>query len=294
MRPPSRRLALPALLPLLAACGGLVNPDLTTGEVTGTLANAQPLAYAYVLGAPATKAAVVNGTFRLQNVPVGNVQVVLYDGGPMGVGKAEALEVQVKGASRVAAPARDASDMPLAGSIVPVPRCGGGGSGTGVHFTVDGTDLEDVVLDAGKALYPLAAGQYKLHGSLAGYVSASQDVKVEPGGEVPEELELEVDDNAQLKGCLAAGGCDAGLTCQSNGRCEECTASGSCSTTEFWSECAAGSTSCASALSGGICYATSGQLVGRCTVPCATDADCIILSGLTCNTQAKVCVRTSK
>jgi hypothetical protein len=121
-----------------------------------------------------------------------------------------------------------------------------------------------------------------------------KDVKVEAGAEAPEELALDVDDSVKDKGCLA-GGCDAGLTCQSNGLCAECTSSG-CSTTEFWSECAVvGNTSCASALgSGGICYATSG-LVGRCTVPCATDADCIILlSGLTCEPTAKVCVRPSK
>ncbi|HEX7625160.1 MAG TPA: hypothetical protein VF400_16400, partial [Anaeromyxobacteraceae bacterium] len=119
---------------------------------------------------------------------------------------------------------------------------------------------------------------------------------VEPGGEVPEELELNVDDNAQIKGCLAGSGCDAGLTCQSDGRCEECTASGSCSTTELWSECVVlGNTSCASALgSGGICYATSG-LVGRCTVPCATNADCPTATlGMTCEPTAKVCVRPSK
>ncbi|HEX7487493.1 MAG TPA: hypothetical protein VF341_01200, partial [Anaeromyxobacteraceae bacterium] len=124
----------------------------------------------------------------------------------------------------------------------------------------------------------------------------SQDVKVESGGELPEELELEVDDNAQVKGCLAAGGCDAGLTCQSNGRCEECTSSGSCSTTELWSECAVGSTSCASALgSGGICYATS-EFVGRCTVGCTKDADCTVLFGslTACNLTANVCVRPSK
>jgi hypothetical protein len=294
MAPSSRQLALTALLPLLLACGGIVDPDLTTGEVTGALTNAQPGAYAYALGAPSTKAPVVNGTFRLQHVPVGTVQVVLYDGGPPGVGKAEALEVQVKGASRVAAAARDASDMPLAGSIVPVPRCGGGGSGTGVHFTVDGTDLEDVVLDAGTALYPLAAGQYKLHGSLAGYVSASQDVKVEPGAEAPEELELDVDDSLKDRGCLAGSGCDEGLTCQSDGRC--CTASGcSQSLQEFWSECVVGSTSCASALgTSGFCYATSG-LAGRCTVGCATDPNiCPSSRGMICDPAAQVCVKPSK
>ncbi|HEX7623985.1 MAG TPA: hypothetical protein VF400_10480, partial [Anaeromyxobacteraceae bacterium] len=187
MVPSSRQLALTALLPLLLACGGIVDPDLTTGEVSGALTNAQPGAYAYVLGAPATKAPVVNGAFRLQHAPVGNVQVVIYDG----ASKAEALAVQVKPASR-AALSRDAADMPLAGSIVPVPRCGGGGSGVGVHFTVEGTDLQDVVLDAGKPLYPLPAGQYSLRGTLAGYVSAAKDVKVEAGAEAPEELALDV------------------------------------------------------------------------------------------------------
>lgn len=285
MAPSSRQLGLTALLPLLVACGGIVDPDLTTGEVTGTLTNAQPLAYAYVLGAPATKAAVVNGAFRLQHVPVGNVQVVVYDG----VSKAEALQVQVKPASRVAL-SRDAADMPLAGSIVPVPRCGGGGSGVGVHFTVEGTDIQDV--DAGK-LYPLPAGQYSLRGTLAGYVTAVKVVTVEAGADVPEELALDVDDSVKDRGCLASG-CDAGLTCQSDGRCYGCTASGcSQSLQEFWSECVVGSTSCATALgSGGICYATSGQLVGRCTVRCDADPTiCPSALGMICDPTAKVCVK---
>lgn len=287
MAPSSRQLALTALLPLLVACGGIVDPDLTTGEVTGALANAQPGAYAYVLGAPATKAAVVNGAFRLQHAPVGNVQVVIYDG----ASKAEALEVQVKPASR-AALSRDAADMPLAGSIVPVPRCGGGASGTGVHFTVEGTDLQD--MDAGKPLYPLPAGQYSLRGVLPGYVSAAKDVKVEAGAEAPEELELEVDDSLKDRGCLAGSGCDEGLICQSDGRC--CTASGcSQSLQEFWSECVVGSTSCASALgTSGFCYATSG-LVGRCTVGCATDPNiCPSSRGMICDPAAQVCVKPSK
>lgn len=290
MAPSSRQLALTALVPLLLACGGIVDPDLTTGEVSGALTNAQPGAYAYVLGAPATKAPVVNGAFRLQHAPVGNVQVVIYDG----ASKAEALEVQVKPASRVAL-SRDAADMPLAGSIVPVPRCGGGGSGVGVHFTVEGTDLQDVVLDAGKPLYPLPAGQYSLRGAHAGYVTAVKDVKVEAGGEAAEELALDVDDSLKDRGCVAGSGCDAGLTCRSDGRC--CTASGcSESLQEFWSECVvAANTSCASALgSGGFCYAAAGGLVGRCTVGCATDATVCSTLGGVCDSTAKVCVRLPK
>ncbi len=294
MRLHSPRLALAALLPLLAACGDLDDPDLSTGEVQGLLANARPGAYAYVLGAPATKAAVVNGAFRLKDVPVGQAQVVLYDG----ASKAEALAVQVKAASRVAL-ARDAADMPLAGSIVPVPRCSGGASTKGAHFTVEGTDLQNVQLEEGQPLYPLPEGEFSLRGTQPGFLVAAKPVKVKAGASVPEEIELSVDEDAEHRGCLAVGACEVGLVCKDDGRCYEavgapdCVGLGFCSQQlqAFWSECAVGSDTCEkSALAQGLCYPTT-ALVGRCTVKCASDVDCPTAIGLHCDPVGLVCVK---
>jgi hypothetical protein len=294
VRPHPHRLALAALLPVVAACGGLDAPDLSTGEVSGRLANAQPGAYAYVLGAPATKTAVVNGAFRLEGIPVGNAQIVVYDG----ASKAEALAVEVKAASRVGL-ARDAADMPLAGSVVPVPRCSGGASTEGAHFSVEGTDLQNVQLEPGQPLYPLPAGEYSLRGAQPGFLVAAKPVKVEAGASVTEEVELSVDDHAERKGCLAAGACEVGLVCKDDGRCYElagppdCIGQGFCSDQlqAFWSECAVGSDTCQkSALDQGLCYPTSG-LVGRCTVKCASNADCPTAIGLHCDAVDLVCVK---
>lgn len=285
---------LAALLPLAAACGGLDDPDLSTGEVTGLLANAQPGAYAYVLGVPGTKTAVVNGAFRLDDVPVGDAQVVLFDG----ASKAEALVVQVKAASRMGL-ARDAADMPLAGSIVPVPRCSGGASTKGARFTVEGTDLENVQLEPGQPLYPLPAGEFSLRGAQPGFRVSTKPVKVKAGASVPEEIELSVDEDADHPGCLAAGACEVGLVCKDDGRCYEatgaldCIGQGFCSDQlqAFWSECAVGSATCEkTALDHGLCYPTS-ALVGRCTVRCASDADCPTAIGLHCDAVDLVCVK---
>ncbi|GEJ56425.1 hypothetical protein [Anaeromyxobacter diazotrophicus] len=260
MRPiPRPTLALAALGALAAGCGGLASPDLQTGEVSGTVAGAKAGAYAYVLGAPGLRAAVEDGAFRLERVPVGTAQVVVFDG----EARAELVAVEVRPASRSRL-ARDAAAMPLAARVVPVPRPVGGSAGATARCSVDGTALADVPAVAAGGLFPLPAGQFSLRAALPGFKTSAKLVAVPEAASLPVEVELEIDDAAPLRGCLAGTPCEVGLVCAGDGRCYECTQDADCG-------------------AGGVCSAEhvcANRPLG-CGEPCAAGDAC--RAGLTCS-----------
>jgi hypothetical protein len=241
-----------------AGCGGLAAPDLATGEVAGTVSGATGNARAYVLGAPQIQAAIHDGSFRLQGVPVGTARVVIFDGDA----RAELVAVEVKPAARSHV-ARDATAMPLAGRVVPVARPAGGASGTGARFTVEGTELSDVPAGAAGELFPLPPGQFSVQVALRGFKTSARSVTVGEAASIALELDLDLDDTAPLRGCLGAG-CWPGLACNADdGRCYECARDADCGGT-------------------GICspdHLCSNRAPG-CGQPCDAASPC--RSGLTC------------
>lgn len=220
--PAVRTLALPlaCALACVLACGGLASPDLSTGEVVGTLQHAQPGAYAYALGAPQTKQPVLDGAFRLQGVPAGDQRVLVWDG----AARAELVDVHLAPASRARID-RDALDLPLAGGIAPTAQLPPGIAKKALRFSVEGTEFQDADASAlpNGALYPLAPGDYQLRAVLPGFKDHPVKVKVNGGAPDAAAVPLDVDGGAPPKsrGCLASPDtlCDPGLHCAGDGLC---------------------------------------------------------------------------
>ncbi|HEX8910515.1 MAG TPA: hypothetical protein VF805_15025 [Anaeromyxobacteraceae bacterium] len=207
-----------------AGCGGLSSPDLGTGQVDGRLSGAKPGAYAYVLGAPSLKAQVQDGAFRLERVPVGSAQVVVFDG----EARAGVVSVEVRPAARALLELSGA-DMPLAGRVVPVPRPAGGASGAKARMTVEGTEFVDVPADLAGGLFPLPSGGYSVRAALRGFKDWTNQVEVLPAVSLPVEMQLDVDDSALLRGCLGGAPCGPGLVCsRDDGRCYGCITDADC------------------------------------------------------------------
>jgi len=282
-----------ALAAALWGCGGMETPDVATGSVQGHIAGAAAGAQAYVLGHPeiATPIA-LDGTFRLDGVPAGEQYLVLYDG-DLG---AELLEVEVKSADLE----RVAIDRPLApaGSILAGDNPLVGVRSTGLVFAVDGTVLQDLPAAPSTTLFPLPAGKFSLRAKQPGFKETVALVEVVSGQSVPVEMELEVDDGSEARGCLSCG-CEDGLSCDpADGHCYLCVTSADCpsggtctadrvctpgtpGTGLFCDACTSGAD-----CGGGKCATTNEHgdtTPGYCTTACASDADC--RAGTRCKSQ---------
>jgi hypothetical protein len=194
------RWIFPAVLVL--ACGGLENPDLSSGEIAGRLAPTYPGAHAYVLGRPDLRATLgADGSFVLRSVPVGATQVVLLDG----AANAGLLAADVRGAEvawvgpldpapaqtgsvapQAGSPPAAASPLPLAGGIAATATAGGVPLAS-ARFTVEGTELLDVAPDAGgtATLAPLPPGSFTLLVRADGLATARLAVEVRAGEVAP-------------------------------------------------------------------------------------------------------------
>jgi hypothetical protein len=274
----SNLLSLLAAAALISGCGGLVQPDLGTGQVTGQLANAKPGAYVYAFGAPQARALVAaDGSFTLQGVPVGTTKLVAFDGDS----RADFVGVEVRSASRSHVE-HDASQMAVARTLTAVTRCAGGQSTKGTKYTVQGTEFED--LDGGEVahLYPLPPGSFTVTTKLAGFKDKSQQVDVSPDADAQVELDMEVDaSDSKHQGCVSSG-CSGSLTCDdSTGTCHgerdvclACTSNADCNPGG-----ATGAT--------GVCItmpATTGGVCSHTCDPAKLNMDCP--SGLACAVQA--------
>lgn len=289
-----RRLAAPTLAALVLGCGGLEIPDLDHGAVTGQISSAVAgKAYAYVLGSPdITVAAAADGSFRLDNVPAGTAQIVMFDGN---VG-AESVEVEVNGASvshvdlgRTLKPA-----SAILAALSPV----AGVSTAQLSFTVAGTPLQNVPGFAGAKLWPLPAGRFTLLTSLPGFTEASVEVELDEGLDLPELISLDIDPGSAQPGCNGSGGCENGLKCASDGACVECTTNADCPGsgvcegshcgypgTGTWCQACNRASDCAQG-SGVDCLnvnAAGGAVSGYCSYGCASSADCP--AGYTCTSR---------
>ena len=289
-----------------AGCGGLSNPDFTTGQVTGRLTGTvQPGAFAYALGAPETKTAIAaDGTYTVSGVPVGSAQIVLFNG----VDRADKQPVEVKPASRAYAPDRAVTDLALARTVFVAARCTGGVSGANTVYEVEGAALATDPTGDVATLYPLPPGQFKVYAALAGFYPNSIDVDLSASASAQIEFDMDVnDDTPGQQGCLANNSCTGGLYCApDDGRCYVCIADGNCAanqkclnhvctdntlraicatcTTASWCSAGPGATQTSQ------CIPETAPATGSvCSYGCGTSADCP--SGYACTGGA--CVTTS-
>jgi hypothetical protein len=273
----------------LGACGGLDSPDavLSTGQVTGQLANAKPGAYVYVLGSPNRRAEVQgDGSFIVDRVPLGTgaAQLVVYDGGLIGEGRAELVTTDVKPAARTHVE-RDAANMPLAGSIAVAVNCKGNQKADKAKYTVDGTEFEDHGGGERVTLFPVPAGRYTVRASLPGLKGPPKEIVVAAGSSAVGEIDMDSDDGDARRGCLSTA-CPGSLVCDdSDGRCYQCKNGN-------------GATGCATgvACQGHVCGGSGGADDGRSAcLPCAADAECAPQGGGRCipasDGSGKVCSR---
>jgi hypothetical protein len=242
-----RQLAFVALMGL-AGCGGLSTPDFAHGSIVGQVVGAKADGFAYPLGHPElAKRVAADGSFRFDGLPVGLVQLVVYDD-TVGVlmRRAELVPVVVPGAGVArfqrngdAAQVLTLEKMAWAGTIVATVSPAGGGIAAGTRFTVVGTTLAETA-PVGSAvvklgLLPVASGVYQLTASAAGYQPATRPIDVASATN-GYDVALQIDTSGTgPRGCDApGGGCVNGLKCDaSSGRCVQCLVDG---------DCAAGST----------------------------------------------------
>jgi hypothetical protein len=292
-----------ALALAAAACGGLSTPDLSTGAVSGRIVGATTGAFAYPLDRPDLKVATdAAGRFTVLRVPVGAQGIVLFDGHPMGAGRAEIVPVVVGGAttSRIDDRYGDAAPdgppkMPRASLVLATAHVRNGSKVSSARYTVVRTDQVDVPTVADSAsrhtvaeLWPVPKGTFDVAASLAGFAPGlAPAVDVPEGATVEVEIDLAVGDDA-VRGCASSGvGCRTGLQCESDtGDCQECnsdaecpgstcsTVTGTCvavvtGTGEMCDECSSGDV-CA----GLACVIASGATTGYCSKSCTVASDC--------------------
>ncbi|MBI5069838.1 MAG: hypothetical protein HZB56_16515 [Deltaproteobacteria bacterium] len=294
---PCRQLAVALSLALgtgLAGCsGGLENPDLTTGAVAGRVANAASTGgYVYVLGDPAVTAPLAaDGSFELRGVPTGAQQLVLvagYHGGTASITVAALAPVAVRPGMRERLD-RDAAAMPAAGRVVAAVRPPAGVVTQGALFSVlRSNKLDEPAPAGGLVIGELPAGTWQVTARLPGHRSLQPVTATVPaGGAAQVEVEVEIEDGSQERGCLSTG-CENGLRCDgASGRCYGCLTAADCNADDA---CDGESHTCREGTPGegelceladadakcpgGIRVPTTGDL-GYCSRACpAGDADC--------------------
>lgn len=228
-----RHVSLAFLIAVAAGCGRLGNPDLREGRINGRLVDAVAGSYVYAYGAPLFRAEVAaGGEYRL-DAPAGTQAIVIVEPPPQGMsglGRAALVKLQgdVGGAEEyeledqygeLAPP--DKLKLPLAGAVVATVSEKSGAVCRDPVFVVEGTDRSGPK-NAGTSpvtLSPLPEGNFDLSVQVAGFKRNSIKVSVVAGETTTAPLEVDVDDTAAVKGCEEAG-CEGGLACRADGRCE--------------------------------------------------------------------------
>jgi len=250
--------ALSAAL-LLAACGGLESPDLSTGQVSGKLVGAKPGAFAYALGRPKTKAELdADGSYTIRGVPVtatGTAPIVLFDGDK----RADIVGAPVKAAMKTRADDTDANALRQARSVTVTARCASDIKTDGVTYEVEGVALRDEAKGSGGTLFPVPQGSFTVRARASGMRTKEIPVDVS-SGDGQAEFDMEVEDGDEHnRGCLS-NGCTGDLKCDGDGRCYACTSD---------SQCGAG-LKC----SNHQCQADNPYLRGVCLGSCGADSEC--------------------
>jgi hypothetical protein len=204
----ARRVPVAVFAILVAACGGLESPDLTTGAVAGRVDPAFPGGRAYVLGRPEVRAQLdAEGAFLLAPVPVGDAAVVVYDGSARAglrvavvrgaevtwIGPAASPQSADVGAQEPFPPAGESGALPLAGTIQ-ARATANGLAVPGVRFTVEGTELIAVAPGAGgdTLLAPLPPGTFELVARADGFAEARRTIELRAGETIAVELGLAI------------------------------------------------------------------------------------------------------
>lgn len=278
----------PFLVLPLAACGGLVSPDLGSGDLAGRLRNATAAAYVYPYGRPELVVRPApDGSYVFPGVPVETRALVAVDGAP-GSWKATLIPVTVASAARSTAPDVDAAAMPLAGRVGAVARLDGGSESSTTRFTAVGTDRVDVpAAAAGTAtvLEPLPAGTFELLATARGFAPVRAAVTVISGATAAHDVHLQVDAHDEAPGCTATGAsCRSGLVCDpANGSCYQCLSDADCAGSATGAARCVSRACVAPGEAAGLCAACESDAQcstgvctahGYCTRACTTSADC--------------------
>jgi hypothetical protein len=276
--------AAPAFL--LAACGGLTTPDTSTGELTGRLTNVVDAssAHVYVVGHPETVTKVESdGSYTLRKVPVGDPQVVFYDGKDhAGVVAAPRVEP-----AKITEFQKDARELPVAARVFVIARGGAGVSCDGATVQVEGSILKGQVKygDGPLELFPVPPGDWSVRGDLKGFKKSSKGVSVPEGGRTPIELTIEDPDDSAEQGCNSSA-CADGLKCDGDdGRCYACTKDldcgagfacehHSCVPTSGDRDVCEACSSNADCGPGGACVGLAGGTAGVCATPPSSSHTC--------------------
>jgi hypothetical protein len=304
------RITLPAMAVFVGACGGLETPVSSVGFVTGRILDAGPGAYAYPLALPDQKVMLAaDGSFRIDDVPVGSTAIVLWDG----VQRAELAIAEVRPGGELALADRYGSSsvvpelqkMPLAGAVLAAVTPEGGAIASGPSYSFRLTDHVAVVPSSGgvTTVYPLPGGTFDLSALLPGFREGVAPVVVLSGATVAAQVALPIDLGAAAPGCGSAPGCENGLVCdQADGRCYMCTAadSSACANDEVCDAVAglckasgAGNADVCSSCgadadcSRGACVIATGATTGYCSLGCAATGDCP--AGFYCGATSKRC-----
>jgi hypothetical protein len=177
-------------------CGGLETPDLSRGEIAGTVTGAAPAGgYVYVVGEPATLAVIrADGSFALPDVPAGAAKLVVYDGAD----RAEVLQLEVRGAERTEV-RRQTNEMPKAGRIVADARCSDAAPSNGTEFELvypggEATRLRGTKRGDGPVvLFPVPKGEWTLKVRHEGYLDSERAILLDAGGDELLEVAMERD-----------------------------------------------------------------------------------------------------
>lgn len=315
-----RRIVTVGSFLLVVACGGLATPDLRTGVVQGRILGASTAGYVYPAGHPELKVALAaDGAFRL-TLPAGAQSLVVYDGtfqmdpatdAITSFGHADVVDVEVAGADVLDLGDRDAETLPVAGGVLAGVRGESGALTTNPRFRLVGVEPEIAGEDGASVFFAaLPPGTYQLDVAVAGFLDGTLSVDVSSGQTVPYDVEVLVDQAAEVKGCAvalslgAATGCDGdGLACNAgDGRCyptDPTTCSRACNSDL---DCLAGvpcvnnactplvdcrtylavagsscvdDDPCTAALAGGVCFTPDDHTAGFCSAACTIDRQCV-------------------
>jgi hypothetical protein len=279
------RFAPIVLAALAAACGGLGNPDLTTGEVRGRIVGGTTAGYVYPVGRPELKAPLAaDGSFRVR-APVGASELVLFDGKPVALaapyGRAGRVAVQVQAAEISELGEQDGAQLPVASAVLAGVRAESGAGCKDPRFQAAlvvsagtaATDQDKVVSSGVPAalLTPLPPGPYQLQVSMAGFRPEVRSFELADSPQTLSfDLTLLVDDEESVRGCEVTSCesseldcCEAGESCESVGRCYATSS---------------GDASC------GMACATSGGSPCQAGLSCTSGGTCQPPAGATCST----------
>lgn len=212
-----RALAVPCLLAVLTACGGLQNEPLQTGTIRGRVEAVDPaVAFAALVDLPQVRANIQpDGTFQLGQVPVGEHELLVVIS-PRLVKRVLRVGVTPGGLVDLQTFSGDPGAAVTVRLLVPSHQRINNGT-----VSVEGFPLASrSVDDSGTAtLAPIGAGCYTARAFLDGLGEATSDFCTDGSDTLTFELMLPTPDGSDdQEGCDRTG-CQDGYECADNGNC---------------------------------------------------------------------------